>query len=37
MSSEEIQLIGNYLGAHPPVVIGTLCLFMYVRRKFLMT
>ena len=35
MSSEEIALIGNSLGAHPPIIIGTLCVFMYIRGKFI--
>tara|TARA_Y100001968_G_scaffold304884_1_gene320285 strand:- start:2402 stop:2695 length:294 start_codon:yes stop_codon:yes gene_type:complete len=37
MSSEEIQLIGNSLAAHPPLIIGALCIFMYIRRRFLAT
>ena len=33
MSGEELQLIGKSLSLHPPVMIITLCLFMYIRGK----
>ena len=33
MSGEELQLIGRSLALHPPVMIITLCLFMYIRGK----
>ena len=35
MSGEELQLIGRSLALHPPVMIITLCLFMYIRGKAL--
>ena len=33
MSAAEIHLIGNSLALHPPVMIATICLFMYIRGK----
>ena len=33
MSGEELQLIGRSLALHPPVMIITLGLFMYIRGK----
>tara|TARA_Y100001968_G_scaffold296112_1_gene304078 strand:+ start:1131 stop:1292 length:162 start_codon:yes stop_codon:yes gene_type:complete len=33
MSGEELQLIGKSLALHPPVMIITLGLFMYIRGK----
>ena len=33
MSGEELQLIGRSLALHPPVMIITLALFMYIRGK----
>ncbi len=33
MSGEELQLIGRSLALHPPVMIITACLFMYIRGK----
>ncbi len=35
MSAEEIQTVSAYIGYHPPVVITTLCIFMYIRARFL--
>jgi len=33
MSGEELELIGRSLALHPPVMIITLGLFMYIRGK----
>ena len=33
MSSEEIGLIAKSLALHPPIMIVTICLFMYIRGK----
>ena len=30
-----MQIVSQSLAAHPPVVIGALCVFMYIRGKFL--
>jgi len=35
MTSEEILTVSNLISAHPPVIIGTLCVFMYIRGRFL--
>ncbi|KGG15494.1 hypothetical protein EV06_1367 [Prochlorococcus sp. MIT 0602] len=35
MTAEEIQTVGNLLSSHPPIVIATLCIFMYIRGKAL--
>ena len=35
MSSEEIQAVSKLISYHPPVIIGTLCVFMYIRGKFI--
>ncbi len=35
MSAAEIHLIGKSLALHPPIMIGALCLFMYIRGRFL--
>ena len=33
MSAEELSMIGNSLALHPPVMIITIALFMYIRGK----
>tara|TARA_Y100001968_G_C19059652_1_gene573153 strand:- start:451 stop:612 length:162 start_codon:yes stop_codon:yes gene_type:complete len=33
MSAEELDLIGKSLALHPPVMIITIGLFMYIRGK----
>ncbi|AAQ00211.1 MULTISPECIES: hypothetical protein [Prochlorococcus] len=35
MTSEEIQAVSNMISLHPPIIIGTLCIFMYIRGKFI--
>ncbi len=35
MTSEEIQNVSNLISLHPPIIIGTLCIFMYIRGRFL--
>ncbi len=33
MPAADIHLLGNSLALHPPVMIATICLFMYIRSK----
>ena len=33
MSAEEMTLVAKSLALHPPIMIVTLCLFMYIRGK----
>ncbi len=35
MNSDEIQAVSELIAFHPPIVIGALCLFMYVRGRIL--
>ncbi len=35
MTSEEIFLVSNLISSHPPIIIGTLCVFMYIRGRVL--
>ncbi len=35
MTSDEIQAVSNMISYHPPIMIGTLCIFMYIRGKIL--
>ncbi len=37
MTSEEILTVSKLISAHPPVIIGTLCVFMYIRGRILET
>ncbi len=33
MPLREIEVVGNALALHPPVVIGVLLLFQYIKRR----
>ncbi|ABX09102.1 Hypothetical protein P9211_11711 [Prochlorococcus marinus str. MIT 9211] len=35
MTAEQIQFVSESISAHPPIVIGTLCIFMYIRGRFI--
>ena len=35
MSASEIQLVSESIAFHPPIVIFTLCIFMYIRGRML--
>ena len=35
MTASEIQLVSESIAFHPPVIIFTLCIFMYIRGKIL--
>ena len=35
MTSTEIQTVSELIAFHPPVTIGCLCIFMYIRSSFL--
>jgi len=35
MTSEEIFIVSKLISAHPPVIIVTLCFFMYIRGRLL--
>ena len=35
MTSTEIQQVSELIAFHPPVAIGSLCIFMYIRSRFL--
>ncbi len=35
MSAEQIQYVSALISAHPPIIIGTLCIFMYIRGRIL--
>ncbi len=35
MTASEIQMVSESIALHPPVVIFTLCIFMYIRGKML--
>ena len=35
MSAEEMDLVAKSLALHPPIMVATLCLFMYIRGKAL--
>ncbi len=35
MTADEIQTVSKLISAHPPIIIGTLCIFMYIRGKIL--
>ncbi len=35
MTSIEIQTVSEMIAFHPPIIIGTLCIFMYIRGRIL--
>ncbi len=35
MSASEIQLVSETIALHPPVIVLTLCIFMYIRGRVL--
>ena len=35
MTSTEIQQVSELIDFHPPISIGCLCIFMYIRSRFL--
>ena len=35
MSASEIQIVSETIAFHPPIVILTLCIFMYIRGRML--
>tara|TARA_B100001250_G_scaffold382139_1_gene375038 strand:- start:362 stop:514 length:153 start_codon:yes stop_codon:yes gene_type:complete len=37
MTSTEIQQVSELIAFHPPIAIGCICIFMYIRSRFLET
>ena len=35
MTSTEIQQVSELIAFHPPIAIGCVCIFMYIRSRFL--